>query len=71
MLYENKINLFQSVYYGLILKSTQYDVTCRASLIVYTNNGGMNRQSNACQKIIDRNIGQGVQGVQADGAFAN
>ena len=31
-------------------QSTQYGVTCRAPLIVYTNNGGMNRQSNACQK---------------------
>ena len=51
-----------------------YIVTCRAALIVYTNNGGMNRQSSACQKKkIDRNIYrcQGVQGVQADGAFAN
>ena len=53
LLCENKINLFQSVYYGLIL-STQYDVTCRVSLIVYTNNGGMNRHSS--QKTIDRNI---------------
>ena len=51
-------------------QSTQYGVTCRASLIVYTNNGGMNRQSSACQKTIDRNIYR-CQGVQADGAFAN
>ena len=32
---ENKINLFQSVYYGLWIhtRSTQYDVTCQASIM--------------------------------------
>ena len=50
-------------------QSTQYDVTCRASLIVCTHNGGMNSQARA-KKTIDRNIYR-CQGVQADGAFAN
>ena len=66
----NKINLFQSVYILINTRSTQYYVTCQASLTVYTNNGGMNRQSSVCQKTIDRNIYR-CQDVQADGAFAN
>ena len=50
------------------IQCTQYDVTCRTSSIVYTTNGGMNRQSSACQKTIDRNIYR-CQGVQTNGAL--
>ena len=48
-----KYGIWKSVPVCLLLintQSTQYDVTCRASLIVYTTNGGKNRQSSACQK---------------------